>query len=230
MTVLVLAVSAAYAGESSVNRVAGIYVCQSYNNQKQVYVSDVFTVNAEQDALNLAYSRFLLEKYHVKDGISCGGAVLGQMNEAQARAYQKQQWARNRNLGFTIVETGWKYTAAEAHFAHLCTANAARWTGTRSQHVFVRATDVIEAPAWAENELANAWAARIKETHPEVRDAQSGCIRMVAEDDAARQKRLLVVDQEMTGPNSGWELVHVPFSFTPSGKAAETQTQSGGGH
>lgn len=57
LTVIVLSASAAYAGEGGVNRVNGIYVCQSYNDQKQLYVSDVFTVNVEQDTLNAAYSR-----------------------------------------------------------------------------------------------------------------------------------------------------------------------------
>lgn len=163
----------------------------------------------------------------MKDGISCGGAVLGQMNEAQARAYQKQLWARNRTLGFKIIETGWKYTAAEAHFAYLCTANAERRIDGRRQHVFVRATAPIEIPTAAVTELSNAWAARIQETHPDVSVAGGGCIPLKPEDDADRQKRLQYMDQE----KSGWEIVHVPFSFTPSGKAAATQPEiRGGGH
>lgn len=224
-TVLVLAVSAAYAGGEVANKAGGIFVSQSYNDQKQVYVSDVFTLHGEMDIIHTAYSRFLLEKYHVKDPVSCGGAVLGKMDEAQARTYQKQQWAKNRTLGFKITETGWKYSGAVLHFPFLCSSSAERWTNGRSKNVFLRATDVVDAPTSAEAELYNAWVARVKETNPDVRVAESGCVRMTPEDDAARKKRLLYVDQEKGGPN--WEVVHVPFSFTATGKAAEAQRDGG---
>jgi hypothetical protein len=209
------------AGESSGRVAQGILFCQAWNNQKRLYVSDVFTVDDQQGTLDFAWRQFLLTKYHVQDSTSCGGAVQGEMTEAQARAYQKQQWARNRAGGFEVIETGWKFAAAEAgqRFAHICTANAARWTGTRAQHVFARATNPVEIPASAEVELYQAWSAQLKQGHPELDQVQAGCIRMVPEDAAARQKRLQAMDQESAGPQSGWELIHVPFSFTPSEKA-----------
>ena len=217
LTVTFAIAPSARAGETVVRGAKGILFCQAWNNQKRYYVSDVFTVDDKQGTLDLAWRQFLLTKYHVRDSTSCVGAVQGEMTEAQARAYQKQQWAKNRASGFQVIETGWKFSAAETRLTMICTVHAARWTGTRAQNVFGRATNPIEIPPSAELELYQAWSAQLKQGHPELERVQAGCIRMVAEDAAARQKRLEAMDQEGAGPQSGWELIHVPFSFTPGG-------------
>lgn len=219
------------AGEAPPPVLKGVYVCRSYSDAKRMYVSDVFTANAEQQAVYNAYRRFLRTKYHVEDQFWCGGANQGPMTEAQARELQKKNWATFRTQGYTVVETGWKFTASEAHFAHLCIAYATRLQNNRDKRVYARATEFIEAPASAEPELDNAWRAHLKQLHPELRDETPACTRWVDEDAAARQKRLKDNDQEVAGYANGPELLLVPFSFTPSGKAAEVPEQAaGGGH
>ena len=82
--------------------------------------------------------------------------------------------------------------------------------------MYVRATNPIEIPTSSELEIYQAWAAQLKQSHPELQNVQAGCIRMVAEDAAARQKRLQAMDQDW----GSWEIVHVPFSFASSGQPA----------
>ena len=228
LTVTFVTAPSARAGESGVPMLSGVVVCTSsnsdpsYDAEKRSYVSEIFTVNVEQlDAVNNAYRRFLQTRYHVKDNTWCRNAGQGQMSESQARTYEKHEWAKNRVGGFKVIETGWTYTAAENHFAYICTANAARWTGTRAQNVYVRATNPIEIPTSSELEIYQAWAAQLKQSHPELQNVQAGCIRMVAEDAAARQKRLQAMDQNW----GSWEIVHVPFSFASSGQPAAEPVQ-----
>ncbi len=224
LTAAFASIQPADAGETVAPAVKGAVVCNSYNTdrsadaEKRQYVSAVFQTDAvDTAALTTAFRRYLQTQYHVQDGATCRTAGQAQMTESAARTYEQGQWGTIRAQGFKVIETGWAYTAAEDHFTYICTANAARWTGTRAVNVFARATNPIEIPTAAALELSNAWTVQLKQTHPELQRVQAGCIRMVAEDAAARQKRLQAMDQESAGPASGWELIHVDWSFAPSG-------------
>jgi hypothetical protein len=193
--------------------------CQvNVGDQKKQYVSDIMQDLVEPDQAKTAFARFVDAKYHEQGYSACGGAGEGQMSVDEARAYQVKTWARNRTIGYEIIETGWTHTAAEAHFAYLCIAHAAQVTSTGSKNFFVRSTDVIEIPVAAENELNLAWQAELKHSHPELYIADQGCSTVPAEDAAARQKRLETIDESSVGPN--FTRLHVPFSFTPSGRTA----------
>ena len=222
LTAVFVSIPAAHAGGEISNVSTGIVVCQVLApDQTTLYVSDVFAVSVDADKLRTTFDRSLVEKYHVQVTASCGGATLGQMTVAQARAYQQKQRAWHRANGKKVIETGWVYTEAAAHFPYLCCAHASRGP----KNVFARTSDTIDIPSTAAEEPTGAWRAHLKETHPELVIADSGCTPQTVEDAAARKKRLQYIDNHSV--SSTFEIVHVPWTFTPSGKATAPPVDNG---
>jgi hypothetical protein len=89
------------AGES-ITVIKGIYVRNTHRQPE--YVSEVFTVNSGGSGHSTAWIRFVLTKHHVQDSITCRRAGGPHMTEAQARAYEKSQWAKNRAAGYKVIE------------------------------------------------------------------------------------------------------------------------------
>jgi hypothetical protein len=214
-----LAVGAAYAGESPVNA-DGYWSCQSVGPGNTHYFSAVFEGNAAQPGVKEAFAQMLAQKYGYKDGVTCGLAYKSPTAKEKAEADEKSYAAQLRAAGVTVIETGWVFQASAASLPYYC-YGATTVAENGKQTTYFYHTAILQVSPADESRLKAAWSSYLKALHPGVYPTRDICLN--APTDPAKQPAWMGTwDQQWKAQA---KIVAVDWKLAPASSGASGTNQ-----